>query len=112
MQQEDWNDLENQNLNLLTPNEADSLFINKFQDNFDQSFNLKNSEIKKCIKGKLNPWVTKSLIKACWKKSLLLNIFKKTRTHLAKIKYIKYKNILKQAIRHEEKIYYEKQFAP
>ena len=56
------------------------------------------------------PWLTKSIIKACHKKSRLLKICKKTKTPLAKTNYTKYKNMLKQIIRKEEKNYNDKEF--
>src|SRR5437867_6954625 len=54
--------------------------------------------------------MTPSLIKSCRKKSKLLKTYKKTGTEISRIKFIKYKNILKQALRQQEKTYYDKQF--
>jgi len=47
--------------------------------------------------------------KSCRKKSRLLKINKKTGTHSARINYVQYKNVLKQASSHEEKNHYENQ---
>ena len=55
--------------------------------------------------------MTESLLKSCRKKSRLLKVYKKTGANIAKIRYIKYKNTLKQALRHEEKKFYEHQFS-
>ncbi len=54
--------------------------------------------------------MTNSLLKSCRKKSRLLKAYNKTGTSMARNRYIKYKNILKQALRHEEKKFYENQF--
>ena len=110
---EDWSVFDQKNLQQLTPNEAYINFINKFKVCFDNAFSVnKNKDKKKtCSDKKISqPWMTHSLIKSCRKKSRLLKIYKKTGTVISRINYIKYKNILKQAIRHEEKCYYEKQF--
>ena len=47
--------------------------------------------------------MTDGLLKSCRKKSRLLKIYKKTGANIAKIRYIKYENTLKQALRPEEK---------
>ena len=55
--------------------------------------------------------MTDGLLKSCRKKSRLLKIYKKTGASVARTRYVKYKNILKQALRHEEKCFYENQFS-
>src|SRR3989442_3289538 len=54
--------------------------------------------------------MTPSLIRSCRKKSRLLKIYKKTGSFSARKKYTTYRNVLKQAIKQEEKAYYEKLF--
>ena len=54
--------------------------------------------------------MNESLLRSCRKKSRLLKVYKKIGTNVARLKYVKYKNTLKQALRHEEKKYYEDQF--
>ena len=102
---EDWSELIGPNLN-LSSNDAYNYFYQKFKYQFDKAFLPSNQSTTKTIS---QPWMTNSLIKSCRKKSRLLKICNKTKT-TARNNYVSYKNILKQAIRQEEKIYYEKQF--
>ena len=56
------------------------------------------------------PWVTKSLIRACRKKSRLHKIYKKFPNDINKIKYRNYKRLLKACISNAEKDYHHEQF--
>jgi len=108
---ETWSFLTNNNINLLSPNEAYNLFYSNFKIYFDRSFLTSNLNTNKNYPAKNpQPWMSNSLIKSCRKKSRLLKIYKKTGTVTARNKYILYKNILKQALRQEERLYYENQF--
>ena len=109
-----WNSILEQNLlSQLTSHESYNIFFQKFSAIFNKSFPKNTSLRENSLNQKkiLQPWMTPSLIKACRKKSKLLKNYKKSKTNISKIIYIKYKNTLKQAIKHEEKLYYEKQFS-
>ncbi len=105
---EDWS-LLNKNDIALPANAAFDLFLNKFKTLFDKAFKSNKPQPKR-DKNSFQPWMTSSLIRACRKKSRLLKIYKKTKTISSRTKYIAYKNILKQSIKHEEIQYYEKEF--
>ena len=93
----------------LTPHEANDVFIEKFSQHFVKAF-------KKVLmngnggKNNSQPWMTDSLITSCRKKSRLLKIYKRTGTNISRIKYVRYKNVLKQAIKDAEKKSYEEEF--
>ena len=108
---EDWDSLESR-LSLMSPNLAYETFFFRFKQIFDNCFSTTiPSENHKRLNGKkLQPWITLNLLKSCRKKSRLLKIYKKTGSFLARQNYIKYKNVLKQLLRHEEKVYYNSQF--
>ena len=110
----DWYPLIPNNLIFKTdsPNETYGIFFNKFYTTFDAAFPMKTfTSCTKRNNSKLTPpWISKSLLRACHKKSRLLKIYKKNKTPQAKNNYIIYKNKLKQIIRNEEKLYYAKEF--
>ena len=108
---EAWPFLSQNNINLLSPNEAYNLFYSNFKIYFDRAFLTSNLNTNKnCQTKNSQPWMSNNLIKSCRKKSRLLKIYKKTGTITARKNYILYKNILKQALRQEEKLYYQNQF--
>jgi len=108
---ENWSFLDKYQINKFSPNEAYNIFLDKFKICYDRAFLLQNNKSCKNRRGKpLLPWMTENLIRSCRKKSRLLKIYKKTGAAVARNKYVKYKNTLKQALRHEEKYYYEQQF--
>ena len=106
---ENWSELGKEQISQLSPHDAYNIFLKKFKDSFERAFLLRNNNntINSNQKRSLLPWLTDSLIRSCRKKFRLLKIYKKTGTVIARNKYVKYKNILKQTLRHEEKIYYE-----
>ena len=95
----------------MTQNQAYDIFSSKFKNLFDKCLASNRAVGVDPSKNKLQPWFTNNLIKSCRKKSRLLKAYKKTGSPLARIKYITYKNIFKQPLRHSEKSYYENQFA-
>ena len=103
LQSIDWFPLlaNNPIFNNNSPNTTYEIFHNKFLSAFDAAFpQVTVNREPPDKKSRLTPpWLTKSIIKACHKKSRLLKIYKKTKTPLAKNNYTKYKNMLKQLIR-------------
>ena len=110
---ENWSQFEPQNLSMLSPHDAYNNFETLFRMKFDRAFktytDLTSASSRKGKKRNL-PWLTDGLIKSCKKKSRLLKAYKRSGTVGSKIRYVKYKNILKQLLRKEEKKYYEYMF--
>jgi len=110
---EDWSIFDSPNLQLLSPHDSYGIFLERFKNNFNRAFLLRNNnpnKKKSTNKKTSQPWMTDGLIKSCRKKSRLLKVYKKTGSSVAKVKYVTYKNILKQTLRNEERKYYECQF--
>src|SRR3989442_1999422 len=108
---EDWDSLMNTHLNLMSPDQAYDNFLNSFKNIFDKCFLAAAHSNAPHRQTKIQPWITFSILKSCRKKSRLLKIYKKTGSTAARKNYITYKNILKQILRSEEKIYYDSQFS-
>lgn len=96
-----------------SPNDTYDIFFGKFYNAFNNSFPKQKTLTKDShlVKPKLTlPWMSKTLLKACRKKSRLLKIYNKTKSDKSKLIYTRYKNTLKQILRNEEKRYYENEF--
>ena len=97
----DWTDI----VNLSDVNEAYNNFLNTYTHLYNMCCPLtkcKNKENKNKV------WMTKGLVNACKKKSMLYKEFLKNRNKETEAKYKKYKNKLINILRKVEKDYYHR----
>lgn len=86
-----------------------SLFSQRFLDIFDKHFPLKTVKFSK----KSSPhqeWITKGLIKSCYKKSLLYRNYISNPTPINKNLFVKYRNKLKSLLQKTKVNYYKNRF--
>ena len=85
-------------------------FLAVFLDFYNRAFPLRTSKSSRCSNRTL-PWLTKNLIRCCKKKANLLRKYKQDNTPESKLKFTKYRNILKKSILLAEKSHYASLFA-
>ena len=108
IQNNNWRRLENK---WASDMNQDNMY-NEFSDVFVRCCTkaFPNCEIKVNSKTVSTPWMTPSLIRACYRKSKLLKIRCKYPTETNKINFTNYRNTLKMTLRTAERSYYQKLF--
>ena len=95
--------------NIKDANAAYNSFHNVYKELFDKHFSLKTtSEKKKC--SPIAEWMTKGLVKACNKKSLLYKKYKTSGLAIDKQKFVTYRNKLKSILNEEKRNFYSHKF--
>ena len=102
-----WNDVYDLCLIEKNASAAFECFANHYRISFEKNFPQKK------ISHKLTPrheWMTKGLIKSCFKKSTLYKKYKKTGRQVDKDRYLLYNKKLKKLLNRTEKTYYYNKF--